>query len=60
MTWGDKIRSMSDEELADAFVAIAAPKRPSTYTAEGFCLDDGEASETDWLDWLKSPVEVDE
>lgn len=58
-TNADRIREMSDEELAKTFVAIAAHKRPSTYTAEGFCLDDGEMSETDWLSWLKSSVEVD-
>ena len=56
-TNADRIRGKSDEELAKAFDAIAAHKRPSTYTAEGFCLDDGEMSETDWLSWLKAPAE---
>lgn len=58
-TNADRIRAMSDEDLAYAFFAIATKKTPSTYTAEGFCLDDGEMSETGWLSWLKSPVEVD-
>ena len=53
----DRLISKTPEELAQAFVAITTQKRPSTYTAEEFCLDDGEMSEMDWLDWLKSPVE---
>lgn len=53
-----RIRHASDEELAKLFVAIAAKKRTPVYTAEGFCLDNGEMSETDWLSWLKSPMEV--
>lgn len=43
-TNGDKIRSMTDEELADYL-----RWHNDSYSRYGM----------DWLDWLKSPVEVD-
>ena len=60
MTNADRIRSMTDEELAElletvnacacSFVMGKAPCVWSGYTDRCPC----------WLDWLKSPVEVEE
>lgn len=59
MTNADKIRSMSDEELA---------RRIATKTACMGCIFSEECNrrawdrlcEDVWLDWLKSPVEEEE
>ena len=65
-TNADRIRSMTDEELAE-WLAKQEYKKP---TFDGWlplcnkvmgpriCHEDG--CEKCWLDWLKSPVEVDE
>ena len=55
-TNADRIRSMSDEELADvfdhvqgdAFLVGVGERKNSVYPGAG----------VSWLDWLKSPVEV--
>lgn len=47
-TNADRIRAMTDEELADAFDLLTRTKPDSK--------DDKKL----WLDWLKSPVEADE
>lgn len=57
MKWGDKIRAMSDEELAE-WLAIVA-NCPEEYNEIGACERQNEACTTCWLDWLKSPVEVE-
>ena len=58
MTNADRIRSLSDEELADvfdhvpgdAFLVGVGERKNSVYPGAG----------VSWLDWLKSPVEVEE
>lgn len=56
-TKADKIRKMSDEELAQLFVQISLWRKPATYDAvSGFCLDDGVVKEKEWLEWLKQEV----
>lgn len=46
-TWGDKIRSMSDEELAEHFSELIKDTRKNEY-----CAGVG-----DWLQWLQSEAE---
>ena len=54
MTRADKIRAMSDEELADIISREA-----------GYCAPTGDCEKTSmdckacWLDWLQQPAEVD-
>lgn len=57
MTWGDKIRAMTDEELAEKIAAqVACMECPLLKMCERAdprrCIDM-------WLSWLKSPLEVD-
>lgn len=57
MTWGDKIRAMTDEELANFLFPlgscpIIADGLPFNESAD--CADDCEKC---WLDWLKQEVE---
>jgi hypothetical protein len=48
MTWGDKIRSMTDEELAKKISGI-----------ESFALTCGGGWPPEkWLDWLKQEAEI--
>lgn len=47
LTNADRIRAMSDEEMADAFVKIE----------NSGAIHQGPRSKEKWLDWLKSPVE---
>ena len=47
-TNADRIRSMTDEELADWFSSIA----------EDAVMSGGKIKSSVWLSWLKSPVEV--
>ena len=56
-TNADRIRAMTDEELADVLAKIVNHRQPSVHTVDGLCLDDGQWSCKDWLSWLKSPVE---
>ena len=56
ITNADRIRSMSDEELAEFFEMIPHCGNPATYTADGFCIDDGLRTKRQWLDWLKQEV----
>lgn len=55
----DRIRAMTDEELAKMWMEQGCPKstweKPCPYPNE-----DGTPCHNCWLDWLKSPVEVDE
>lgn len=47
MTWGDKLRAMTDEELAEVFCLIECGLGPI-----------GEySSADDWRDWLQREVE---
>ena len=43
MTWGDRIRAMTDEELADWFSSIAEEAVKSGGKIKSSC----------WLDWLR-------
>lgn len=52
-THGDRIRAMSDEELAELFEMIPHSGNPATYTIDGFCIDDGLKTKRQWLDWLR-------
>lgn len=62
LTNADRIRAMSDEELADKFRWLVCPfywvslpdetDRPADWSCKQNC-------HKCWLDWLKSPVEVD-
>lgn len=58
-SWGDKIRAMSDEELAEKIIEAYGVGGicPINHT-HLFCLLDNGCVKC-WLDWLKSPVEVD-
>lgn len=60
MTNGDRIRAMSDEELAELFETIHHSRKPSTYTTDGFCIDDGLRTKSQWLDWLKQEANDEE
>lgn len=59
ITKADKVRQMSDEELAHLFLQISLWRKPATYydTVSGFCLDNGVVKEKEWLDWLKEEVD---
>ena len=52
-TNADRIRSMSDEELAELFEMIPNSGNPTTYTIDGFCIDDGLRTKRQWLNWLR-------
>lgn len=54
MTWGDKIRAMTDEELAKWLCVMNIDDCPDK-AHERHCMD--KCYEC-WLDWLKSPAEV--
>ena len=62
MTWGDKIRSMTDEELAEFMNCGACP--PGKDVSE-LCHDEDGGSVPDmcnlcWLDWLKEEATQNE
>ena len=59
MTNADRIRAMTDEELAELFEMIPHLGNPSTYTMDGFCIDDGLRTKRQWLDWLRKKAERD-
>ena len=52
MTWGDKIRAMTDEELARWFGTHACCMEEPLA-----CHKPGGACERCWLDWLKQEVD---
>lgn len=61
MTNADRIRGMTDEELATNFAGRCCPKKDEFYdcgklNGKSFSWEDCRKC---WLDWLKSPVEVD-
>lgn len=61
-TNADRIRAMSDEELADSFTSRCCPEKDEFYNCgeinkKEFSWDDCKSC---WLDWLKAPVEVEE
>lgn len=56
-TNADRVRSLSDEELAELFEIIPHSGNPSTFTIDGFCIDDGLRSKRQWLDWLTRETE---
>lgn len=60
-TNADRIRGMTDEELATNFAGRCCPKKDEFYdcgklNGKSFSWEDCRKC---WLDWLKSPVEVD-
>jgi hypothetical protein len=52
-TNASRIRAMSDEELAEFLEMIPHCGGPATYTTDGFCIDDGLRTKSQWLDWLR-------
>lgn len=61
-TNADRIRAMTDEELAEWLDSVS-----KSWYDEGFTKDDETplmsaypATASQWIDWLKSPVEVEE
>ena len=56
----DRIRSLSDEELAEFLEMIPHSGNPSTYSIDGFCIDDGLRSKRQWLDWLKEEARTND
>ena len=53
MTNADRIRSMSDEDLAEKYATVdACPGKEYERRCNNKCFGC-------WLEWLKSPVEVD-
>lgn len=54
---GDKIRSMTDEELAELIAKWAFCDE--CVNLFGFKVCETKCCSDHWLDWLKSPVEVD-
>lgn len=61
MTWGDKIRSMSDKELAELIgdnidCSICKKEVFETTTCPGSLTADGKDCYGCWLDWLKEEV----
>jgi len=59
MTNADRIRAMSDEELADTLKDIGMQCPDGHFVGDYDCFD-GSGCATCWLDWLKSSVEVEE
>lgn len=55
-TNADRIRSMTDEELAELFEMIPHSKNPAIYI-DGVCIDDGLKTKREWLDWLKQEAD---
>lgn len=57
MTWGDKIRSMTDEEMAEwFFVYVDCFDCPAQRTPH--CCVNVSTCKENWLDWLKEEVET--
>lgn len=64
----DKIRSMTDEELAEMFLAREGTERhinprrdflPLFYAPDGTCCRDRNYALQLWIEWLKQPAEED-
>lgn len=55
-TNADRIRAMTDEELANEIIKIVAFCAPGHRPSPDCCCN----CQKCWLDWLKSPVEEDE
>jgi hypothetical protein len=54
MTWGDKIRAMTDEELADLISErIDCSECEHMYVGEGKPCHNGKTCPDYWLDWLR-------
>ena len=60
ITNADRIRSLSDEKLAEFLEMIPHSGNPSTYSIDGFCIDDGLRSKRQWLDWLKEEARTND
>lgn len=52
----DLLIQRSSEELAEFLEMIPHCGNPATYTADGFCVDDGLRTKRQWLSWLKQEV----
>ena len=55
MTNADRIRAMSDEELAREYALTGCPRIPDDDVCDSFC-DKHTCCYNCWLDWLKQPV----
>lgn len=67
-TNADKIRSMTDEELAEMFLIREGTERhinprrdflPLFYAPDGTCCRDRNYALQLWIEWLKQPAEED-
>lgn len=67
-TNADKIRSMTDEELAEMFIIREGTERhinprrdflPLFYAPDGTCCRDRNYALQLWIEWLKQPAEED-
>ena len=58
-TWGNKIRSMSDEELADYIFGVSVNEKPCVFCSDDcdFCELSDEECKNRTLKWLQSEVE---
>ena len=54
-TNADRIRDLSVEEMAELFPKCPPGRRDATWSCDGFAN-----CPACWLDWLKSPAEVNE
>ena len=52
MTWGDRIRNMTDEELA-YLLADTSDCNGHCRAATSWCIDSDSACHSGWLEWLK-------
>lgn len=57
MTWGDKIRDMTDKELSELFDSWVCNCECNNFPCQEFCeMFDGKTCRKRWLDWLKQEV----
>lgn len=58
MTWGDKIRAMSDEELAELISdTMDCSECEHRYAGEGKPCHNGYCCPDYWLDWLRQEAQ---
>lgn len=52
-SWGDRLRAMNDEELAEFLVMVPYCGGQTINATDGSCVDDGLRTKRQWLDWLR-------
>lgn len=53
MSHYERIKAMSDEELAEFLVMVPYCGGPTTSATDGSCIDDGLRTKMQWLGWLR-------